>query len=54
MGAQVTGGAWAFADRSRTTAEIIRGLYATIRAAAGEEVMIIGCNTIGHLGNRPV
>lgn len=50
MGAQVTGGEWAFADRSRTTAEIIHNLYAAIRVAAGEEVLVIGCNTIGHLG----
>lgn len=50
MGAQVTGGSWTFADRSRTTAEIIRALYAAIRAGAGDDCMVIGCNTIGHLG----
>jgi alpha-galactosidase len=50
MGAQVTGGRWAFADRSRTTAEIIHSLYAAIRAGAGEDTLVIGCNTIGHLG----
>lgn len=42
-------GAWSFADRSRTTAEIISRLYQTIREAAGE-VALIGCNTVGHLG----
>lgn len=40
---------WTFADSSRTTAEIIRDLYATIREAAGDAV-VIGCNTVGHLG----
>jgi len=40
---------WAFADRSRTTAEIIRQLYLDIREAAGRNVVIIGCNTVGHL-----
>ncbi|MBC8139554.1 MAG: alpha-galactosidase [Fibrella sp.] len=40
---------WHFADRSRTTAEIITGLYRTIREAAGDAVLI-GCNTVGHLG----
>lgn len=40
---------WAFADRSRTTAEIIRQLYLDIRQAAGNQTVIIGCNTIGHL-----
>ena len=39
---------WAFADHSRTTAEIIRRLYVDIREAAGRDVLIIGCNTIGH------
>ena len=49
MGAQITDGGWHFADRSRTNAELILRLYQTIRAAAGE-AMLIGCNTIGHLG----
>jgi len=40
---------WNFHDRSRTTAEIIRELYAKIRQAAGERTILIGCNTIGHL-----
>lgn len=49
MGAQVTADGWAFADRSKTTAEVIRGLYEDIREAAGRDVTILGCNTIGHL-----
>ncbi len=39
---------WAFFDRSRTSAEILTGLFRTIRNAAGP-VLIMGCNTIGHL-----
>lgn len=37
-----------FKDRSKTTAEIIKQFYAAIREAA-EDMLIIGCNTIGHL-----
>jgi alpha-galactosidase len=39
---------WTFADRSRTTAEILLDLYRTISVAA-EGMTILGCNTIGHL-----
>ncbi len=39
-----------FYDNTRTTAEIITDLYRTIRAAVGDDAMIIGCNTVGHLG----
>lgn len=38
-----------FADRSRTTAEIIKAFYQAIREAAGEDVLIMGCNTFSHL-----
>jgi alpha-galactosidase len=48
MGAQVTDDGWGFADRSRTTAEVLLELYRAIRAAAGP-ALLIGCNTIGHL-----
>lgn len=41
-------GTWAFHDRTRTTAEILVGLFRTIREAAGP-VFIMGCNVIGHL-----
>jgi alpha-galactosidase len=40
---------WHFADQSRTTAEIIRGYYEDVRAGAGANTIVIGCNTIGHL-----
>ena len=38
-----------FYDKSKTTAQIIKGLYGAIREAAGEDVIIMGCNTISHL-----
>ena len=40
---------WAFADRTRTTAEIILDLYRTIRDAAGGDMTVLGCNTLSHL-----
>ena len=36
-------------DRSRTTAEVVRSLYGELRAAAGDEMVIIGCNAVNHL-----
>jgi alpha-galactosidase len=50
MHAQPTLPGWSFHDRSRTTAEIIRALYESIRQAAGHRTLLIGCNTVGHLG----
>lgn len=42
---------WHFYDRSRTTAEILVDFYREIFESASEtETLIIGCNTIGHLG----
>lgn len=38
-----------FADKTRTTAEIVKSFYRTIREAAGDDVLIIGCNTMSHL-----
>lgn len=49
MGAELTDGGWHFADRSLTNAEIVLRLYRTLRTAAGDAVLL-GCNTIGHLG----
>lgn len=48
MGREMTLPGWAFADRGRTTAEIMRDAYAAIRRGAGSSV-VIGCNTISHL-----
>ncbi len=39
----------AFIDRTRTTAEIILNFYRTLRAAAGDGVLLDGCNTVSHL-----
>ena len=49
MGAEPTDEGWTFADRGRTTAEIILALYRAIREACGS-ALVIGCNTMGHLG----
>ena len=35
-------------DRSRTTAEVIKGLYTVLREAAGDDMVIIGCNALDH------
>lgn len=40
---------WNFHNRSKTTAEIVKELYTSIRGAAGDHTVLIGCNTIGHL-----
>ncbi|MBO5751583.1 MAG: metallophosphoesterase, partial [Kiritimatiellae bacterium] len=37
-----------WADRTRTTAETIRDLYSAMRQAAGDEIVIIGCNALDH------
>ncbi len=48
MGAQLTDDNWNFADQSQTNAEVILGLYKSIREAA-DNVILLGCNTVGHL-----
>ena len=35
-------------DRSRTTAEVVKGLYAVLREEAGDRMVIIGCNALDH------
>jgi alpha-galactosidase len=50
MGAQPTLPGWSFHDRSRTNAEIISDFYKQIRAELGQKTLILGCNTVGHLG----
>lgn len=49
MGKEMTNQGWSFYDNSKTTAEIILDLYQAIRRGAGDDVIIIGCNTISHL-----
>ncbi len=49
MGASPTADGWGFASGpSRTTAEVLQDLYATIRKAAGD-ALVNGCNTVSHL-----
>ncbi|MBQ6481407.1 MAG: hypothetical protein IJI45_09840, partial [Anaerolineaceae bacterium] len=48
---EMTEDGWHFADRNRTSAEIIISLYETILQAARKYgMLVLGCNTIGHLG----
>jgi alpha-galactosidase len=49
MGASPTQGNWHFNDRTLTNAEIVTALYRRLRACCGEERVILGCNTVGHL-----
>ena len=49
MGAQPSIPGWHFHDRSRTNAEIVLDLYVMLRGSLGENIPILGCNTIGHL-----
>ncbi|MDX3002002.1 hypothetical protein PWY87_10005 [Kribbella solani] len=48
MGSRLTDDGWQFHDPARTTAEIVLAFYREIRAAA-DGVVLIGCNTVGHL-----
>jgi hypothetical protein len=45
----VTEDGWSFQSRKQTTAEIINDFYATIRKAAADDVVVLGCNTMSHL-----
>ena len=47
-GLNLTEGGWHFADRTRTTAEIVLSLYRAIKQAA-PGMLTIGCNTFSHL-----
>jgi len=49
MGSSPTCEGWNFADHTRTNAEIIISFYQALRRAAGNSVVMLGCNTIGHL-----
>ncbi len=39
---------WSFMDKTKTTAEVIKILYQSIRDAAGD-IYLLGCNTVSHL-----
>lgn len=45
----VTADGWAFSDRSRTSAEIMVDFYRCVSEEAGDDCVIIGCNTFSHL-----
>lgn len=48
MGTALTRDGWAFASGpAHTSAEVINALYADIRSAAGD-CLVIGCNTVSH------
>ena len=38
-----------WADDSRTSAEVMLDLHRAMRAAAGDDMVIIGCNALNHL-----
>ena len=40
---------WSFADRGRTSAEIVKDFYKAILDATGGKALVLGCNVIGHL-----
>lgn len=44
-----TADGWHFGNQGLTTAEVLLGLYRTIRDTAGEAALIMGCNVVGHL-----
>lgn len=49
MNPYITKDGWHFADRSKTSAEIVVNLYRTILEGASGSY-VLGCNCIGHLG----
>lgn len=49
MGASPSRGNWHFSNRTLTNAEIVTLLYRRLRSSCGEDRIIIGCNTVGHL-----
>lgn len=51
MNPLVTEDGWNFYDHSLTSAEIVKKLYKAILKVANQyDALILGCNTIGHLG----
>ena len=46
----MTKGDWQFHDTTLSNAEVVLQLYHDIREAAGDDMYLIGCNTITHLG----
>lgn len=51
MNPLVTADGWHFHDRSVTSAEVVKNFYrAILEAADSHGALVLGCNTIGHLG----
>lgn len=49
MRQSVTDNGWSFRDNSKTSAEIYLAFCRAVREAAGDDCVIIGCNTVSHL-----
>jgi alpha-galactosidase len=49
MGAALTGDGWTFKDNTKTTAEVVLGLYQAIREGCGDDAHVIACNAVSHL-----
>jgi alpha-galactosidase len=49
MGASPTLPGWHFNDHTQTNAEIVAAFYQELRNICGDERLILGCNTVGHL-----
>ena len=45
----ITTAGWHFHDRGVTSAEAVLMLYRALREAAGDDLYLLGCNTISHL-----
>jgi alpha-galactosidase len=45
----LTDSCWQFRDTTKTTAQIIKGLYAAMREAVRDKTLLMGCNTVSHL-----
>lgn len=50
FGAEIVAGDWNWHDQSLTNAEVLLQLYRTLRTAVGDDTILLGCNTVGHLG----
>ena len=46
---RITANGWNFYDNTRTSAEIVIDFYKTIKEAAGDDCVVIGCETLSHL-----
>ena len=50
MGSEPNDSSVRFADRGKTTAMIIKDFYKTVFEASAGRALLLGCNTVGHLG----